>query len=78
VFIDPQLGRIGMTESEAREKNHEIRVANRLGQFGSKLMHRKNVRRVTCGFGYLIGNLPTDAIVCPKRVTKTNDKQPAT
>ena len=27
VFIDPQLGRIGMTESEAREKKHEIRVA---------------------------------------------------
>jgi pyruvate/2-oxoglutarate dehydrogenase complex dihydrolipoamide dehydrogenase (E3) component len=27
VFIDPQLGRIGMTESEARAKKHEIRVA---------------------------------------------------
>ena len=27
VFIDPQLGRIGMTESEAREKKREIRVA---------------------------------------------------
>lgn len=27
VFIDPQLGRIGMTESEARTKKHEIRVA---------------------------------------------------
>jgi len=27
VFIDPQLGRIGMTESEAREKKREVRVA---------------------------------------------------
>ena len=27
VFIDPQLGRIGMTEAEAREKKLEIRVA---------------------------------------------------
>lgn len=27
VFIDPQLGRIGMTEREAREAGHEIKVA---------------------------------------------------
>lgn len=27
VFIDPQLGRIGITESEARERGHKIRVA---------------------------------------------------
>ena len=27
VFIDPQLGRVGMTESEARAQNHNIRVA---------------------------------------------------
>jgi pyruvate/2-oxoglutarate dehydrogenase complex dihydrolipoamide dehydrogenase (E3) component len=27
VFIDPQLGRIGLGESEAREQGHEIRVA---------------------------------------------------
>lgn len=26
-FIDPQLGRVGMTEKEAREAGHEIRVA---------------------------------------------------
>lgn len=27
VFIDPQLGRVGLTEREARERGHEIRVA---------------------------------------------------
>jgi pyruvate/2-oxoglutarate dehydrogenase complex dihydrolipoamide dehydrogenase (E3) component len=27
VFIDPQLGRVGMTETEAREQNRKIRVA---------------------------------------------------
>jgi len=27
VFIDPQLGRVGMSEAEAREKNMEIRIA---------------------------------------------------
>jgi pyruvate/2-oxoglutarate dehydrogenase complex dihydrolipoamide dehydrogenase (E3) component len=27
VFIDPQLGRIGLSEGEARERGHEIRVA---------------------------------------------------
>lgn len=27
LFIDPQLGRIGLTESEARAQNHNIRVA---------------------------------------------------
>jgi pyruvate/2-oxoglutarate dehydrogenase complex dihydrolipoamide dehydrogenase (E3) component len=27
VFIDPQLGRIGITESEARKQNRQIRVA---------------------------------------------------
>ena len=27
VFIDPQLGRIGMTEAEARTQNKKIRVA---------------------------------------------------
>jgi pyruvate/2-oxoglutarate dehydrogenase complex dihydrolipoamide dehydrogenase (E3) component len=27
VFIDPQLGRVGLTESEAREQKREIRVA---------------------------------------------------
>jgi pyruvate/2-oxoglutarate dehydrogenase complex dihydrolipoamide dehydrogenase (E3) component len=27
VFIDPQLGRIGITESEARKQNRKIRVA---------------------------------------------------
>lgn len=27
VFIDPQLGRVGMTEAEAREKGHKVRVA---------------------------------------------------
>lgn len=27
VFIDPQLGRVGMTEGEAREKGYKIRVA---------------------------------------------------
>jgi pyruvate/2-oxoglutarate dehydrogenase complex dihydrolipoamide dehydrogenase (E3) component len=28
VFIDPQLGRVGMTEREARDAGHEVRVAN--------------------------------------------------
>lgn len=27
VFIDPQLGRVGITERQARERGHEIRVA---------------------------------------------------
>ena len=27
VFIDPQLGRVGMTEAEARHRGHDIRVA---------------------------------------------------
>jgi pyruvate/2-oxoglutarate dehydrogenase complex dihydrolipoamide dehydrogenase (E3) component len=27
VFIDPQLGRIGLTEAEAREQGHKVRVA---------------------------------------------------
>jgi pyruvate/2-oxoglutarate dehydrogenase complex dihydrolipoamide dehydrogenase (E3) component len=27
VFIDPQLGRVGMTETEARAQNQKIRVA---------------------------------------------------
>jgi pyruvate/2-oxoglutarate dehydrogenase complex dihydrolipoamide dehydrogenase (E3) component len=27
VFIDPQLGRVGMTETEARAKGHDVRVA---------------------------------------------------
>ena len=27
MFIDPQLGRVGMTERQAREQNHTVRVA---------------------------------------------------
>jgi pyruvate/2-oxoglutarate dehydrogenase complex dihydrolipoamide dehydrogenase (E3) component len=27
IFIDPQLGRVGLTESEARSQGHTIRVA---------------------------------------------------
>jgi pyruvate/2-oxoglutarate dehydrogenase complex dihydrolipoamide dehydrogenase (E3) component len=28
VYIDPQLGRVGMTEAEARKRGHEVRVAS--------------------------------------------------
>jgi len=28
VFIDPQLGRVGLTEEEARQKGHDVRVAS--------------------------------------------------
>ena len=27
VFMDPQLGRVGLTEREAREQGHDVRVA---------------------------------------------------
>lgn len=27
VFIDPQLGRVGMTERQAREQNRDVRIA---------------------------------------------------
>jgi pyruvate/2-oxoglutarate dehydrogenase complex dihydrolipoamide dehydrogenase (E3) component len=29
LFIDPPLGRVGMTEAEARAKNHKIRIGSR-------------------------------------------------
>jgi pyruvate/2-oxoglutarate dehydrogenase complex dihydrolipoamide dehydrogenase (E3) component len=44
VFIDPQLGRVGMTESEAREKGQEIRVAKMLMNYVARALEVSETR----------------------------------
>ena len=59
VFIDPQLGRIGMTEAEAREQKREIRVAKMPMNYVARALEVDETR----GFMKAIVDAKTDQIL---------------
>jgi pyruvate/2-oxoglutarate dehydrogenase complex dihydrolipoamide dehydrogenase (E3) component len=59
VFIDPQLGRVGMTEAEAREQKREIRVAKMAMNYVARALEVDESR----GFMKAIVDAKTDQIL---------------
>jgi pyruvate/2-oxoglutarate dehydrogenase complex dihydrolipoamide dehydrogenase (E3) component len=59
VFIDPQLGRVGLSESQAREQNKKIRVAKMPMNFVARAQEVDESR----GFMKAIVDADTDQIL---------------
>jgi pyruvate/2-oxoglutarate dehydrogenase complex dihydrolipoamide dehydrogenase (E3) component len=59
VFIDPELGRIGLSESQAREQGHEIRVAKLQMSAVPRAMEMDETR----GFIKAVVDVETDRIL---------------
>lgn len=59
VFTDPQLGRVGMTEKEARAKGHSLKI----GKIPMGWVARAIERDETSGFMKLVVDAPNDRIL---------------
>jgi pyruvate/2-oxoglutarate dehydrogenase complex dihydrolipoamide dehydrogenase (E3) component len=59
VFIDPQLGRVGLSETEARERNLEIRVAKMPMNYVARALEVDETR----GFMKVVVDKKTDQIL---------------
>jgi pyruvate/2-oxoglutarate dehydrogenase complex dihydrolipoamide dehydrogenase (E3) component len=59
VFIDPQLGRVGLTESEAREQKKQVRVAKMTMDYVARALEVDETR----GFMKAIVDAASDQIL---------------